>query len=111
MLFIALKWLKTSIEGPKCKFDSTWASILRQIDADLMSVCWKKHIVYRNMILVNCACLAITIKCRHTFMFLAKLFETCSLPDGVGVFGCYSMLTTLPLIFKTNNVNTRGFNM
>ena len=33
------------------KTDSTWTSILRQIDVDLMSVCRKKHIVYRCIIL------------------------------------------------------------
>ena len=33
------------------KIDSTWTSILRQIDVDLMSVCSKKNIVYRNIIL------------------------------------------------------------
>ena len=33
------------------KIDSTWASTLRQIDVDLMSVCSKKDIVYRNIIL------------------------------------------------------------
>ena len=32
------------------KIDSTWISILRQIDVDLMSIC-NKNIVYRNIIL------------------------------------------------------------
>ena len=32
------------------KIDSTWASILRQMDVDLMSVC-SKNIMYRNIIL------------------------------------------------------------
>ena len=32
------------------KIDSTWTSILRQIDVDLMSVC-SKNIVFRNIIL------------------------------------------------------------
>ena len=32
------------------KIDSTWTSILRQIDVDLMSVS-SKNIVYRNIIL------------------------------------------------------------
>ena len=58
------------------KIDSTWTSILRQIDVDLMSVC-SKNIVYRNIILERFVCLAIKIKCKHKFMFLAKLFETC----------------------------------
>ena len=33
------------------KIDSTWTTILRQIDVNLVSVCRKKHIVYRNIIL------------------------------------------------------------
>ena len=33
------------------KIDSTWTSILRQIDVDLMSVWSKKNIVHRNIIL------------------------------------------------------------
>ena len=35
----------------KMKFDSTWTSFYREIDVDLMSVCRKKHIVYRNILL------------------------------------------------------------
>ena len=45
---VALLWLKTSIETLKWKFDSIWTLILREIDVDLTSVCWKKHIVYNN---------------------------------------------------------------
>ena len=30
------------------KIDSTWTSILRQIDVDLMSVCSKKYCVQKN---------------------------------------------------------------
>ena len=30
------------------KIDSTWTSILRQIDIDLMSVCSKKYCVQKN---------------------------------------------------------------
>ena len=37
--FLALKWLKMSIGGSKCKFDLIKASFVRQINVDLMSVC------------------------------------------------------------------------
>ena len=40
-MFVALKWLKTSIETLKYKFDSIWTSILREMDVDLTSMCWK----------------------------------------------------------------------
>ena len=40
-MFVALKWLKTSIEILKGKFDSIWTSILHEIDVDLTSMCWK----------------------------------------------------------------------
>ena len=40
-MFVALKWLKTSIEILKWKFDSIWTSILHEIDVDLTPVCWK----------------------------------------------------------------------
>ena len=59
------------------KNDSMWTSILRKIDVDAMSVCRIKHIIYNNIILENCVCLAIKIKCYHKFMFMSKLFETC----------------------------------
>ena len=38
------------------KIDSTWTSILRQIDVDLISVCCQKNIVYRNIILERLLC-------------------------------------------------------
>ena len=44
-MFVALLWLKTSLEILKWKFDSIWTFILREIDVDLTSMCWKKHIV------------------------------------------------------------------
>ena len=56
------------------KIDSTWTSILRQIDVDLILVCSKKYCVFWKDC---CVCFAIKIKCKHNFMFLAKLFETC----------------------------------
>ena len=76
MLFIALKWLKTSIEGDQSEnlIQRGWTSILCQIDVDLMSV-RKKNVVYRIITQENCARLANKIK--HKFMFLAKLFDTC----------------------------------
>ena len=40
-IFVALKWLITSIETLKWKFDSIWTLILRKIDFDLTSMCWK----------------------------------------------------------------------
>ena len=45
------------------KIDLTWTSILRKIDVDLISVCRKINTVYRNIILEDCVCLAIKIKC------------------------------------------------
>ena len=57
------------------KIDSTWTSILRQIDVDLMSVCSKKILCTEILFWKDCCvCLAIKIKCKHNFMFLAKLF-------------------------------------
>ena len=47
-MFVALKQLKTSIETLKWKFDQIWTTILCDIDVDLASMCWKKHIVYKN---------------------------------------------------------------
>ena len=47
-MFVALQWLKTSLEILKWKFDSIWTLILREIDVDLTSMCWKKHIVYKK---------------------------------------------------------------
>ena len=38
------------------KIDSTWTSILRQIDVDLMSVC-SKNIVYKNIIKLVFGCI------------------------------------------------------
>ena len=58
-----------------------------------------KHIVYVNIILEICVSLAIKIKCKHKFMFLAKPFEHVS-SLTLAAFGCYSMLYTLPFIFK-----------
>ena len=56
------------------KIDSTWTSILRQIDVDLMSFCSKKYCVqkYNSGKIVS----ALRLK-SNKFMFLAKLFETC----------------------------------
>ena len=44
----ALKRLKTSIETQKWKFDSIWTSILREIDVNLTSVCWKNTLCTKN---------------------------------------------------------------
>ena len=48
-MFVALKQLKTSMETLKWKFDPIWTTISREIDVDLASMCWKKHIVYNNI--------------------------------------------------------------
>ena len=40
----------------------------------------------KKIILENCACLAIEIKCLHKLIFLVKLFDTCKLSDGSGVW-------------------------
>ena len=45
---VAMKWLKTSIETQKWKFDSILTSILREIDVDLTSVCWKNTLCTKN---------------------------------------------------------------
>ena len=55
------------------KIESTWTSILRQIDVTMQ----EKNIVYRNIILERLCVPSIKIKYKHTFMFLAKLFEAC----------------------------------
>ena len=47
-MFVAFKWLITSKEPVKIKFDSMWTSILREIDVDLTSMCWEKHIAYKK---------------------------------------------------------------
>ena len=46
-------------------------------------------------------CLAIKIKCKHKFMFLAKLFETCQLSDGWGVGLLQHVNYVTPQLFKT----------
>ena len=46
------------------KIDSTWTSILRQIDVDLMSVCRKKNILCTFIqFWKDYVCLAVKIKC------------------------------------------------
>ena len=45
------------------KIDSTWTSILRQIDVDLMSVCSKKILCTEIYFCKDCVCLAIKIRC------------------------------------------------
>ena len=57
-MFVALKWLKTSIEILKWKFDSIWTSILHEIDVDLRLCAGKTHCVQRKIILENRVCLA-----------------------------------------------------
>ena len=39
IMYFALKWLKTSIETLKLKFDSIWTSILHEIGVNLTSIC------------------------------------------------------------------------
>ena len=58
-MFVALKWLKTSIETLKCKFDSIWTSILHVI---LTSMCWKNTLSTKNIILEIRVCLATEIR-------------------------------------------------
>ena len=47
-MFVALKLLKTSIETLIWNFDSIWTSILREIDVDLTSMCWKNTFRSKN---------------------------------------------------------------
>ena len=61
-MFVALKWLKTSIETLKRKFDSIWTSILREIDVDLTSMCWKNTLRTKKVILEIRVCLATEIR-------------------------------------------------
>ena len=65
ILFLYLLHLngkKTSKESVKLKFDSIWTSILREIDVDLTSMCWEKHIAYKKEIPEICVCLATKIR-------------------------------------------------
>ena len=76
-MFVALKWLKTSIETLKWKFKSIWTSILLEIDVDLTSMFLKKkHNEYKKIVLEICVSLATKNRSKHNCMFLAKLFET-----------------------------------
>ena len=103
-MFVTLLWLKMSIETLKWKFDSIRTINLRDIDVDLTSVCWKKHIVYNNKTFWKFVCasrlksdLSITV-----CSWLSFLKQVSSLM--VGAFSCYSMLTTLPYILNKINV-------
>ena len=70
-LFIALKWLKDQNEN-LIQRNFNFTSNRRRFDVSMQG---KKQIVYRNIILEICVSLAIKIKGKHKFMFLAKLFE------------------------------------
>ena len=52
-MFFALKWLKTSIETLKWKFDSIWTLILREIDVDLTSMYWEKNTLKNTLCTKN----------------------------------------------------------
>ena len=60
-MFVALKWLKTIIKTLKYKFDLIWTSILREIDVDLTSMCWK-NTLHKKVILKIRVCLATEIR-------------------------------------------------
>ena len=107
-MFVALKWLKTSTETLKWKFDSIWSSILHKNDVDLTSMCWKntfrtKKNKKKQFWKFACALrlksdLSITV-----CSWLSFLKQVSSMM--VGAFSCYSMLTTLPYIFIRNKCN------
>ena len=59
----------------KMRFDSIWTSILREIDVDLTSMCWKNTLRTKKSNSGNRVRLATVISCLHNCMFLAKLFE------------------------------------
>ena len=50
-------------------------------------------------------CLAIQIKCKHKFVFLVKIFETCKLSDGYGVLLLQHVNYVTPHILKQNIIN------
>ena len=76
---------------------STWTSILRKIDVDLMSVCRKKYCIQKyNYRKIVCALRLKSNFCINFCFQLSFLKHVTSLT--VGTFGCFSMLTTLPLI-------------
>ena len=61
-MFVALKWLKTSTETLKLKFDSIWTSILHESDVHLTSMCWKNTLRIKKTILEIRVCLATEIR-------------------------------------------------
>ena len=78
------------------KIDSTWTSILRKIDVDLMAVCSQKDCVQKyNSGKVVCA-LQLKSNVSINLCFKLSFLKHVSFL-AVGAFGCYSMLTTLPL--------------
>ena len=62
IMFVALKWLKTSIDALNDNLIQYGLQFLREIDVDLTSMCWKKHIVYQKIILEIRVCLATKIR-------------------------------------------------
>ena len=88
------------------KIDSLLTSILREIDVDLTSICWRKHIVYKINNSGNLRARRSQLKTDLSInvrSWLSFLKHVSSLM--VGAFICYSMLTTLPYIFKQNKYN------
>ena len=67
------------------------------IDVDLMSV-QEKHIAYRNVFWKIVCALRLKSNVSINLCFCISFLKHVSFL-GVGAFGCYSMSTTLPLIF------------
>ena len=62
-MFVAFKWLKTSIDKLEWKFNSIWTSILHEIDVDLTSMCWKNILHTKEIIILEIrVCLANEIR-------------------------------------------------
>ena len=61
-MFVALYWLKTSIETHKLKFNSIWTLTLNEIDVDLMSMGWKNTLCTKKIILEIRVCFAPKIR-------------------------------------------------
>ena len=102
-MFVALKWLKTSTETLKLKFDSIWTSILHESDVHLTSMCWKNNLRIKNQFWKFACALRLKSGLSITVCsWLSFLKQVSSLM--VGAFSCYSVFTTLPYMFKQKNV-------
>ena len=103
-MYVALKWLKTSIETLKWKFDSIWTSILREIDVDMTSMYSKNTLrIPKN----NSGNLRVPCDWNEILAYLYVLwlaFWNKLALWWFWAFSFYSVLTTLPYILNKINV-------